>query len=241
MDNRRYVNLNRKIGSKFGWQLKRYVPDLLEARMGLIRKLKPDLIVDGGANRGGWSQEVRYWDKTTPIIAFEPVRESFDVLEKLGLYNLACRNVALSDSSGTASIQVSGPVGMASSIGEANSFYRKLYPNVRVTRTEEVATVTLDSLEELRNKSTYLKLDVEGHEWQVLQGAKKLLSDQRSIIALEIETSIHVTRHGEKTHYQIVPWLETLGFKVFHLATPGTSRQGNMNFIDCILTRQLTQ
>jgi len=239
MDNRALVNINRRIGSKFGWQLKRYVPDLMEARMGLIRSLNPDLIVDGGANRGGWSQEVRDWNITTPIIAFEPVRESFEVLQKLGLDNLVCRNTALSDSSGTTSIQVSGPIGMASSIGQANSFYRKLYPNVSVTSSEEIGTVTLDSLEELRDKSIYLKLDVEGHEWQVLQGAKKLLSDPKSIIALEIETSLQVTRFGERTHYQIVPWLETLGFRVFHLATPGTSRKGRMNFIDCILTRHL--
>lgn len=232
------VNLNRKLGSRFGWQLKRYVPDLLEARMHLINSMKPDLILDGGANRGQWAREVRAHDKSTPIIAFEPVRESFEVLSKLNLSKFLCENVALSDYSGITNMNVSGSIGMQSSIGLPNEFYRAMYPDVLFSKTEKVRTVTLDSLPQLRNKSIYLKLDVEGHEWQVLNGATELLSDPRSIIALEIETSVNVTREKERTHYQIVPWLESIGFQLFHLSTPGVRRDGKMNFIDCILIRR---
>lgn len=220
-----------------GWQIKRYVPDLLEARIGLIKSLQPDIIVDGGANRGQWSREVRKWDSDTPILAFEPIPESFEVLQGLRLRNIQFEQAALSDTNGTATMNVSGPIGMQSSIGEATGKFRSKYPTITVSRTQEVRSLTLDSLDQLKNKRVYLKLDVEGFEWQVLQGARSLLSRPEGIIALEIETSVSVLRAGERTHYEIVPWLESLGFQVFHLFTPGVARNGKIDSIDCILTR----
>lgn len=193
--------------------------------------------MDGGANRGQWSQEVRDSEPTIPILAFEPVSESFNALSTLGLANILCKKLAISDHLGTASINISGSIGMQSSLGLPNLLYQTMYPNLSVLKTELVETVSLDTLPELQNRSIYLKLDVEGHEWQALQGASSLLRDPRSIVAIEIETSVLVTREGERSHYQIISWLETLGFRVFHIFTPGVSRDGRTNYIDCILTR----
>lgn len=238
MDRSALVNFNRKQGRLTGWQLKRYVPDLLEARIELLLQLRPDRIVDGGANRGQWSSEVRQWDRSTPIFAFEPVRDSFDALSKLSLENFIPYKKALSDQIGKAEIHVSGSLGMASSIGEPTDFYKQLYPGVTQARIEEIECVTLDSISEFQSGSTYLKLDLEGHEWSALQGATRMLEDPSQIVALEIETSISPTRDGEKVHYEIVPWLiNTFGFSVYHLFTPAVSRAGRMNFVDCILTR----
>lgn len=236
MNANKLVGLNRRLGASTGWQLKRYVPDILEARLALIDQISPDLIIDGGANCGQWSTELRRYVTDTPILAFEPVKESFDVLSHMGLRNFTAVNTALSDFCGKSTINVSGPLGMASSMGEANDFYKKLYLSVKSHRVEEIITETLDSVSGLDGKSLYLKLDVEGHEWQALQGASDLLN-RGQIRVLEIETSINVTRAGEKTHYELVTWLSQLGFVVYHLFTPAVSKHGKMNFIDCILTR----
>lgn len=230
------VDVNRKLGRRIGWQLKRYVPDLLEARISAMNELKIDLIVDGGANRGQWATETRRWIPT-PILAFEPVLESFESLVKLKLPNVACERRGLSDTSGKAQINISGRLGMASSIGTATEFYKKMYPDYFVSHQEEIEITTLDSREELFDKSIYLKLDVEGHEWNVLNGATKLLQNPNCIKAIELETSIRVTRSGEKSHYELISFLENFGFEVFHLFTPAVRMNGEMNYIDCILTR----
>lgn len=238
MDQESLVNFNRKLGRRTGWQLKRYVPDLLESRLSLISQLRPDRIIDGGANRGQWSSEVRRWDSTTPIFAFEPVRESFEQLSRLPLKDVTLYQKALSDSNGRRNIHVSGSLGMSSSIGEQSDFFRANFPRVGVTRIEEIECVTLDSLREFSSGSTYLKLDLEGHEWSALQGATSMLADPNKIVALELETSISQTRGGEKVHYEIVPWLiNTFGFTVHYIFTPAISMEGRVNFVDCILTR----
>lgn len=238
MDHENLVAINRLMGRRFGWQIKRYVPDLLEARLNVIGRLRPDLIIDGGANRGQWSSELRKYDRNTPILAFEPVSDSFQVLANLGLPNFTCIQKAISDAIQNREIHVSGRMGMASSITPSTEFYRSLYPGVQELRLEEIECVTLDSMMELRNRRIYLKLDLEGHEWQALQGAIELLSEPDNVVAIEIETSISESREKEAVHYEIIPWLQnSFGFKVYHLFAPAVSKAGKMNFIDCILTR----
>jgi FkbM family methyltransferase len=236
MDNRFLVDANRKLGRRIGWQLKRYVPDLLEARISVVNELDIDLIIDGGANRGQWASETRRWIPTK-ILAFEPVLESFESLVDLKLPNVVCEQRGLSNSNGKVQINVSGNLGMASSIGIATDFYKSMYPQYSVSHKEDIEVLTLDSRPDLLEKSIYLKLDVEGHEWQVLNGAIKLLENSDCIKAIELETSIRVTRSGEKSHYELISFLENYGFRVFHLFTPAVKLNGQSNYIDCILTR----
>jgi len=49
---------------------------------------------------------------------------------------------------------------------------------------EKVETVTLDSMQ-YKNVG-YIKIDVEGHEYEVLEGAVNLISTQKPIVQIEI-------------------------------------------------------
>lgn len=235
MDLGRLVKLNRRLGASIGWQIKRYVPDILEARVSLMRQLSPDLIIDGGANRGQYSAELRQYISDIEILAFEPVKSSFEELEKLNIKNFEARCLALSSKSGVTMINVLGALGMSSSIGEPNDDLKNIYPSLHTSRVEEIVTARLDSFGDLADKNIYLKLDVEGHEWQALHGAAALF-ERRQICAVELETCITPTREGEKNHYELVNWLSRFGFTVHHLFAPATSRDGKMNFLDVILT-----
>lgn len=228
---------NRTIGRKVGWQLKKYVPDLHEARAKLIEDMKPQLIVDGGANRGQWAKEFRSTNRHIPILSIEPIRENFLHLQELNLPNHRCEQVALSSNTGQLTMQVASNVGMSSSIGRPLPHFSSLYPNISFSGTEIVNAVTLDSLDALRNQRVYLKLDLEGHEWEALQGASRILSETKEVVALEIETCIRPSRDGERSHYELIPILMDLGFRVHHLFTPGVTDTGEMNFIDCLLVR----
>lgn len=230
------VKLNRRLGTSIGWQIKRYVPDILEARVSLINKLSPDLIIDGGANRGQYSKELRDYIPSIPILAFEPVQSSFKVLEELKLANFEARCQALSSKRGETTINVLGNLGMSSSIGAPNDDIKKIYPDLTTGHVEKILTERLDSLDDLAGKGIYLKLDVEGHEWQALQGAKALF-ERGQIVALELETCITPAREGERGHYELVNWLSKFGLKVHHLFAPAVARDGMMNFLDTILIK----
>lgn len=228
---------NRVIGRKVGWQLKKYVPDLHEARARLIEDLSPELVVDGGANRGQWAKEFRSFSPTIPILSIEPISENFLHLKELGLPNHHCEQVALSNNAGEVTMQVASNIGMSSSIGRPLEHFSTLYPDISFTGIEKVNAVTLDSLDLLRNKRVYLKLDLEGHEWEALHGASRILGETKEVVALELETSIRPSRSGERSHYELIPFLMDFGFRVHHLFTPGVTSSGEMNFIDCLLVR----
>jgi len=228
---------NRAFGRKVGWQLKKYVPDLHEARAKLIEDLAPQLVVDGGANRGQWAKEFRSFNRDIPIISIEPISENFRHLRQLGLPNHRCDQVALSSYIGEVTMQVASNIGMSSSIGIPLEHFSTLYPDISFNGTEKVKTVTLDSIGLLRNQRVYLKLDLEGHEWEALQGASQILGETKEVVALELETNIRPSRTGERGHYELVPFLMDFGFRVHHLFTPGVTRSGEMNLIDCILVR----
>jgi hypothetical protein len=58
----------------------------------------------------------------------------------------------------------------------------------------------------------FIKIDVEGHEWAVLKGAKETLSRLRPMCLVEIEQ-----RHHEHTPIQeIVSWVEALGYETYY-------------------------
>jgi hypothetical protein len=60
-----------------------------------------------------------------------------------------------------------------------------------------VESITLDKLaEELRIAPTFLKIDVEGYEYQILEGARSILSTTPAIF-IEVHT-LTLVRYGKK-------------------------------------------
>jgi FkbM family methyltransferase len=77
-----------------------------------------------------------------------------------------------------------------------------------VRRTVQVLTVSLDWLLENRPAPQVLKIDVEGAELQVLQGAQRLLREIRPVILCEVDepTRSEVTRLFRDASYLMYDW-----------------------------------
>ena len=237
IDDQTLLKLNRWLGKTSGWQLKKYVPDIHETRAGLIRRLSVDTIVDGGANVGQWASAVRASINGPKILSFEPLSAAFKELRKLSLPEHELYQLALSDSEGVAVMNVASHGGQSSSLLMPSNKLRNLYPWQNFTESvERVTSIRLDGMEQLRGKMIYLKLDVEGFERQALEGARILL--EREVAAIELETSILALHEGESSHYELVNFLASFGFRPYHLFTPGVTIDGEMNCIDVIFTRR---
>ena len=71
--------------------------------------------------------------------------------------------------------------------------------NQSIIRSEKVKTITLDHFfEKKRLKIDLLKIDTEGHEYQVLQGAKKLLKKNVRFILIEFHLSKIYNNYNKK-------------------------------------------
>jgi FkbM family methyltransferase len=128
-----------------------------------VLKLLPSgrVAIDGGANVGAYARMLAAQYET--VYAFEPAEDTFEALqqniEEWGLSDrVITRNQALSDAVEN--------VGMSLKLG-GRSVSRT------VSGPGDIPAVTIDSLE--LEQVDFIKLDVEGYEYQALAGARETL------------------------------------------------------------------
>lgn len=142
--------------------------------------------VDVGVWWGPWS----WWlaRRVPRVDSFEPNPDVVARLASVMPNNVNIHPVALSNQSGRSNLWV--PSGGASTEGRAS-----LEPQTRPgsdRRQQPVATSRLDDFD--LGDVGFIKIDVEGHELAVLQGASDLLKNQRPALMVEIEQ--HAGRPG---------------------------------------------
>lgn len=152
----------------------------------------PVVVVDCGANVGNWTLELcnrhdsSSGDQRLAVFCFEPSNFTYNQLcttiNKISAEGVVLTpvNMALSSINGESSL----------SIVHAGAGTNSLIPipGIGVETEETVSLTTLDSFMEQRNvsKITFLKIDTEGHDAAVLEGAKRLIAQNRvSIIQFE--------------------------------------------------------
>lgn len=101
------------------------------------------------------------------IHAFEPDRKNYAVLEQAfsGVPNFHSKNIALSNSAGSLYFSETGTMG--SRLDQGGGVITKV-----------------STLDDELERVTFIKMDVEGHESRVLQGARRLISDCKPRIAV---------------------------------------------------------
>ena len=133
--------------------------------------------LDVGANVGVYTYLL--WRLCVRVEAFEPIPEYADVIRAFGAPNIGVHQVALSSASGTRKLYFAREQGVTD-LGRGS-----LSPPESREDLIEVPVRTLDEYE-LSNVS-FMKLDVEGHELDVLKGAKRTVERWRPNLLVEIE------------------------------------------------------
>lgn len=154
----------------------------------LIREfLKPkDVVFDVGGNHGEWSSFALNFQPTIQILAFEPVPAVFKMLENnlKSHSNIRLFNCALSDQIGKAVIHY-----YQGSDGLSGFYYREVLRGALPDPLHiAVEQTTLDAFCKSNGitKIDFIKIDTEGAEWKILQGAENLLKNHQ-IRALQFE------------------------------------------------------
>ncbi len=141
--------------------------------------------LDVGANAGLFSLAVARACPQSRVYAFEPTKQTFDLLKKNillnGLANVYPVNVALSDQDGEAALNIN-----TTDRDGLNTLLPPVHSFAKVIGTETVRTMKLDSF--LKHEHVgpigLIKIDVEGAEALVLQGASSLLSQDPAPLIL---------------------------------------------------------
>jgi FkbM family methyltransferase len=147
---------------------------------------KSNVIFDIGANTGVYSLIAKSLNPQSQVYAFEPVKRVYEKLEynnRLNDYNIVCFEYAVSDTDGTATIYDT-PTEHVYSV-TVNKNLSEL--NTEVIPTE-IKVRRLDSLIEETNveKIDLIKIDVETHEPEVLEGLGKYLDEFKPTMLIEV-------------------------------------------------------
>jgi FkbM family methyltransferase len=166
-------------------------------------------VLDVGANEGQWARRIRADGYSGELFSFEPILAAYTKLRRAASVdpNWQVIRTALSDQTGCATLNISAN-SYSSSLLPISAIHTSAAPDARYIGTETVETSTLDALE-LRPAPTFLKIDVQGYEPQVLRGGEKLLEH---VIALEIEMSLVPLYERQVLAPELCEFLRRRGF-----------------------------
>ena len=171
---------------------------------GIVPHETDGVFVDCGAFIGDTIKEyARYnQNKYRRLVCFEPDRENYDALmrrirgnDKAVVYPFGVWN-----NNGVLSF-VSGS-GAGSKVDQTKS-------ETGSENLIEIKAVALDSVEECKD-ATFIKMDIEGAEYEALEGAKGIITTNRPVLAICIY-------HSNDDMIRIIPWVHSLdlGYKLY--------------------------
>ncbi len=154
------------------------------------------VIVDAGANIGSVSLDLNFWFPDASIYAFEPVTETFKLLSDNVSGKDKIQPVKMGLGAKHEQIQI-----LLSGENSINSL-KVIEANRGIKGAEEITITTLQGFLQQQglNHIDILKIDVEGFEFEVLEGCADLLDTGIKCIYLEVGYS----RHPTKVHFSDV-------------------------------------
>jgi len=153
----------------------------------ILSKYNIKVVFDIGANTGGYSEQIRKYFPNSTIHSFEPNPDIFKVLKNSATNsNVKIYNIGLSDKIGKsklwdfadeAKLKSTQPTSTLSSLNkEVITKYHK-----QKAKSYEIKLDTVDNFckKNKIGRIDFMKIDTEGSEYEILKGAKAMLSKNK--------------------------------------------------------------
>ena len=184
--------------------LKKYEPELHL----LPFLVDPEAVsVDAGANRGSYTYFLSKLSKH--VFAYEPNPAMRQFLKRASAKNVTVSDVALSDSTGQAEFAVPKSKTKRSYGNNAGS----LEVDQLAEENDELVRFTVPTRrldDENLEKVGFIKIDVEGHEREVLLGAQQLIARDRPVLLIEMMEGLFGKAADED-----IAFVEQMGYQCF--------------------------
>jgi len=182
-----------------------------------LRQFKIDLVLDVGANTGQFASGIRRGGYPGRIVSFEPLSRAYGEL----LLSSAADSMwetyprcALGDHNGEVEINIAGN-SFSSSILPMLESHRSAAPESAYEGKEVVPIKMLDAVAGPYLKDAqapFLKIDTQGFEWLVLDGARDTLPQIKGIL---VELSLVPLYGGQHLWREVIDRLEAEGFTLW--------------------------
>jgi FkbM family methyltransferase len=212
----------------------------LKRRKKLLNHFGITKILDVGANTGQYASELRKIKFEGEIISFEPISSVFEVLKKNLKNDTKCsfNNFALGDKNETKTINIAKNLASSSFFGRAKHLDESAKYTEYISE-EKVQIKVLDTIFDTicnTNDVVFLKLDTQGYEKNILNGAKESL---KKIKGIQIELALKPSYNDAPGFKEIYKILEESGFTLFSVEDGfEDEKTGQLFEIDAIFFRQ---
>ena len=183
-------------------------------------------VLDIGANVGQFGCDLRRAKFAGSIVSVEPLAAAYRQLQEQAAADPAwtTERAAVSDQAGTLTMNIAGN-SVSSSVLPMLTDHIEAAPQARYVSTEEVPATTVDDLvarHRLDPASTLLKIDVQGYEKSVLDGAAQTLEQ---FAGVRTEMSLVPLYEGQALLPEILAYLDKHGFDLWQLERGFTDPQ----------------
>jgi FkbM family methyltransferase len=187
---------------------------------GIPSNVNAKWILDVGANVGDVAVAALKSYPEAQVICFEPVGGTFKSLtQRLEPFNerVLLHNFALSDKEEESEINITTFSG-ANSISPQAKFHQDCNPHVRELRKEKIQLVCLDDFASnfSSQKIDIMKIDVEGHELNVLKGGLNFISNNVDVIIIEVSL-MRDQSWDNQAIFEIFAFLKDAGFCLINI------------------------
>jgi FkbM family methyltransferase len=192
--------------------------DVLSTAIAETPGSPPPLVLDIGANTGGFSEMVIQANPLAEVHAFEPIPAVHAQLLALSARypGLHAHNLALGESAGTVDFRVHSH-SESSSLLAMTKDYSGLYPES--SRVDSTVSVKLDTLDGWAGGSgiesgrlvDLIKMDVQGYEDRVIRGGRETLQRARYLV---VEAAFYPSYEGGVMLDELCGLLLSAGFRL---------------------------
>jgi len=200
----------RQVLRRFGLDLVRYDihTSAMARRARLLQTSAIDVVLDVGASSGEYGRQLRVSGFSGRIVSFEPLVAAFSRLQQSARRYppWEAHAIALGDSDGEGIIHVAEN-SVSSSLLPVMPRHERAAADSTVIADQPVRIRALDGIFDSMCRAdarVFMKLDVQGFEQKVLDGAKRSLP---RISLLEIELSLVPLYEGAPVFDELYAWL----------------------------------
>ena len=212
-------NTIREIIRNLGWDMHRLTPsgDPVTQIVAALSQVRANTVFDIGANTGQFAKGIRESGFIGKIISFEPLTSARKKLSVLAAHDhnwVVHDQCAIGDHDGAIEINIAGN-SVSSSVLPMFTSHSSAALGSAYVGSEYVPISRLDSIANRYlepNSNLFIKIDTQGYEWQVLNGASESLKRAQGVLC---ELSLVPLYDGQWLWRDIIDRLDQEGFMLW--------------------------
>jgi FkbM family methyltransferase len=218
---KKWNEIIKMFGRSVGVEITRFSP---QNSTGLhlakvLRENGVDIVFDIGANEGQFAKEIRDFGYTGRVISFEPLtsaRKNLNLLAQCDDNWIVHDQCAIGSEDGEIEIHVAGN-SVSSSVLPMLELHSSAAVGSAYISSENVPICKLDGIATrylTESSNLFIKIDTQGYEWQVLDGARETLKRARGVLC---ELSLVPLYKDQRLWRDIVDKLDEEDFTLWSL------------------------